>query len=123
MSQHENRISDAQSTDWVGGNAAFEEGDIARRPVQPQPVDEAGATLIEHKVDTGDIWRMCQTKDAPIRDWVGLAVRRARESGWPAVFWLDETRAHDAELLAKVRPERRAGSDLDQRGQPIEGRE
>jgi isocitrate dehydrogenase len=63
-----------------------------------------GETLLSHEVQEGDIWRMCQTKDAPIRDWVGLAVRRARESGWPAVFWLDETRAHDAELLAKVRP-------------------
>ena len=62
-------------------------------------------TLLEHAVSEGDIWRMCQTKDAPIRDWVQLAVARARATGWPAVFWLDETRAHDAELLTKVRDE------------------
>jgi isocitrate dehydrogenase len=68
-------------------------------------IDSTETTLLEHQVDTGDIWRMCQTKDAPIRDWVSLAVARARETGWPAVFWLDETRAHDAQLLAKVRPE------------------
>jgi isocitrate dehydrogenase len=68
-------------------------------------VDGRGETLLSHEVETGDIWRMCQTKDAPIRDWVQLAVGRARETGWPAVFWLDETRAHDAELLKKVRPE------------------
>jgi isocitrate dehydrogenase len=67
-------------------------------------VDEAGATLIEHAVDAGDIWRMCQTKDAAIQDWVRLAVSRARATGAPAVFWLDETRAHDAQLLEKVRP-------------------
>jgi isocitrate dehydrogenase len=59
--------------------------------------------LLEHRVEAGDIWRACQTKDAAIRDWVALAVRRARATGWPAVFWLDETRAHDAELIAKVR--------------------
>ncbi|HEV2786481.1 MAG TPA: NADP-dependent isocitrate dehydrogenase, partial [Solirubrobacteraceae bacterium] len=67
-------------------------------------VDGAGATLLEHEVEAGDIWRMCQTKDAPIQDWVRLAVRRARATGAPAVFWLDETRPHDAELLKKVRP-------------------
>ena len=67
-------------------------------------VDADGATLLEHEVDRGDIWRMCQTKDAPIQDWVGLAVGRARATGVPAVFWLDESRAHDAELLEKVRP-------------------
>jgi isocitrate dehydrogenase len=80
-------------------------------------VDEAGATLIEHQVETGDIWRMCQTKDAPIQDWVRLAVSRARESGSPAVFWLDETRAHDAQLLHKVRP---ALDELDTDGLEIE---
>jgi isocitrate dehydrogenase len=63
-----------------------------------------GTTLLEHDVDTGDIWRMCQTKDAAIRDWVGLAVERARVSGMPVIFWLDESRAHDAELLGKVHP-------------------
>ncbi|HLJ03717.1 MAG TPA: NADP-dependent isocitrate dehydrogenase [Solirubrobacteraceae bacterium] len=67
-------------------------------------VDRNGHTLLEHEVESGDIWRMCQTKDAPIRDWVRLAVARARATGAPAVFWLDETRAHDAELLKKVRP-------------------
>ena len=61
-----------------------------------------GDVLIEHDVQPGDIWRACQTKDAPIRDWVKLAVTRARASGSPAVFWLDETRAHDANLIAKV---------------------
>jgi isocitrate dehydrogenase len=66
-------------------------------------VDSGGTTLLEHQVEPGDIWRGCQTKDAPIADWVRLAVERARETGWPAVFWLDETRAHDAEVLAKVR--------------------
>ena len=58
--------------------------------------------LIEHEVNPGDIWRMCQTKDVPIRDWVKLAVTRARATGSPAIFWLDETRAHDANLIAKV---------------------
>ncbi len=65
-------------------------------------VDEEGAVLLEHAVSTGDIWRMCQTKDVPIRDWVKLAVTRARATGAPAVFWLDEQRAHDANLIAKV---------------------
>ena len=68
-------------------------------------VDGDGVTLLEHAVQPGDIWRMCQTKDAPIRDWVALAIGRARASGWPAVFWLDEARPHDAELLRKVRAE------------------
>jgi isocitrate dehydrogenase len=66
-------------------------------------VDDGGATLMELEVQAGDIWRMCQTKDAAVRDWVRLAVSRARETGAPAIFWLDETRAHDAQLLAKVR--------------------
>jgi isocitrate dehydrogenase len=66
-------------------------------------VNAAGETLLEHEVGAGDIWRACQTKDVPIRDWVKLAVTRARASGTPAVFWLDETRAHDAQLIAKVR--------------------
>jgi len=65
-------------------------------------IDSAGAVLIEHAVEEGDIWRACQTKDAPIRDWVKLAVNRARLSQTPAVFWLDEKRAHDARILAKV---------------------
>jgi isocitrate dehydrogenase len=57
---------------------------------------------MQHEVETGDIWRMCQAKDAPIRDWVKLAVNRARETGTPAVFWLDENRAHDAEVIKKI---------------------
>ncbi|MDZ7847586.1 MAG: NADP-dependent isocitrate dehydrogenase [Owenweeksia sp.] len=65
-------------------------------------ITEDGDVLLEHEVNTGDIWRMCQTKDDPIRDWVKLAVKRARESGLPAVFWLDENRAHDRELINKV---------------------
>jgi isocitrate dehydrogenase len=65
-------------------------------------VDDAGNTVFEHTVETGDIWRMCQTKDAPIQDWVKLAVDRARISGAPAVFWLDQARAHDAQVIAKV---------------------
>ncbi|MGX5714440.1 NADP-dependent isocitrate dehydrogenase [Arthrobacter sp. MAHUQ-56] len=67
-----------------------------------QVVDGSGNVLIEHEVSVGDIWRACQTKDAPIRDWVKLAVTRARASQTPAVFWLDEERAHDANLIAKV---------------------
>jgi isocitrate dehydrogenase len=63
----------------------------------------AGNALLSHDVEAGDIWRACQTKDAPIKDWVQLAVSRARATGSPAVFWLDETRAHDAEVLKKVR--------------------
>ncbi|MCL8025195.1 NADP-dependent isocitrate dehydrogenase [Nocardioides bruguierae] len=63
----------------------------------------AGDVLISHDVQPGDIWRACQTKDAPIRDWVKLAVTRARATGDPAVFWLDEERAHDANLIAKVK--------------------
>ena len=65
-------------------------------------VDERGTKLIEHAVEAGDIWRACQVKDAPIRDWVKLAVTRARITGAPAVFWLDKNRAHDAQLIDKV---------------------
>jgi len=65
-------------------------------------VTASGQTLMEHAVEEGDIWRMCQTKDAPIRDWVRLAVSRARATGSPAIFWLDSERAHDASLIAKV---------------------
>ncbi len=67
-------------------------------------VDAEGNALLEHEVQAGDIWRACQTKDAAIQDWVRLAVERARATGTPAVFWLDETRAHDAEVLKKVKP-------------------
>ncbi len=65
-------------------------------------VDEAGNELLAHTVAAGDIWRACQTKDAPVQDWVKLAVSRARLSNTPAVFWLDKARAHDAQLIAKV---------------------
>ena len=67
-----------------------------------QIIDQDGNVLIEHNVEEGDIWRMCQAKDAPIQDWVKLAVTRARNSGMPAVFWLDDERAHDAQLIKKV---------------------
>lgn len=68
-------------------------------------VSRSGDVLLEHEVEPGDIWRMCQTKDAAVRDWVKLAVTRARATGTPAVFWLDRTRAHDVELLRKVEEE------------------
>lgn len=66
-------------------------------------IDEAGKVLLSHEVEAADIWRMCQVKDAPVRDWVKLAVGRARDTGVPAVFWLDENRAHDRELIKKVK--------------------
>jgi isocitrate dehydrogenase len=66
-------------------------------------VDSGGDVLLEHDVEAGDIWRACQTKDVPVRDWVKLAVTRARATGAPAIFWLNETRPHDAHLIAKVR--------------------
>jgi isocitrate dehydrogenase len=64
--------------------------------------DDSGNILMEHDVEEGDIWRMCQTKDEPIKDWVKLAVKRAKATGWPAIFWLNENRAHDAQLIKKV---------------------
>jgi isocitrate dehydrogenase len=80
-------------------------------------IDDGGTTLLEHDVAAGDIWRMCQTKDAAIHDWVRLAVDRAKATGAPAVFWLDETRPHDQQLLAKVRPRL---DELDTEGAQIE---
>ncbi len=65
-------------------------------------IDEAGAILMQHDVEAGDIWRGCQAKDLPIQDWVKLAVRRARATGAPAIFWLDKNRAHDAQMIEKV---------------------
>ena len=65
-------------------------------------VDSSGEILIKHTVEEGDIWRMCQTKDDPIKDWVKLAVNRAKATNWPAVFWLNENRSHDKELIKKV---------------------
>jgi isocitrate dehydrogenase len=76
-----------------------------------------GDVLLSHEVETGDIWRACQTKDAPVRNWVELAVSRARATGVPAVFWLDETRGHDAEVLKKVRAQL---AELDTDGLTIE---
>jgi len=67
-----------------------------------QVIDSDGTILIEHTVEKGDIWRMCQVKDAPIQDWIKLAVRRAKASDTPAIFWLDKNRAHDAEIIKKI---------------------
>ncbi|WP_285727300.1 NADP-dependent isocitrate dehydrogenase [Psychromicrobium xiongbiense] len=89
----------AQAAEEYGShNKTFE---IARAGTV-QVVASDGTVLMEHTVEPGDIWRACQTKDIPVRDWVKLAVTRARASQTPAVFWLDETRAHDAQLIAKV---------------------
>jgi isocitrate dehydrogenase len=79
-------------------------------------LDANGNVLMEHEVEPGDIWRMCQTKRPVIEDWVRLAVERARATGWPTVFWLDETRAHDQQVLAVVRP---ALAELDTDGLDI----
>ena len=68
-----------------------------------QVLNDSGAVLMEHKVEEGDIWRMCQVKDLPIQDWVKLAVKRARATEVPALFWLNENRAHDAQLIQKVK--------------------
>ena len=65
-------------------------------------VDTAGNVLLERPVEAGDVFRMCQVKDAPIQDWVKLAVNRGRLTGFPVIFWLDKNRAHDAELIKKV---------------------
>ena len=80
-------------------------------------LDSSGAVLLEHDVEPGDIWRACQTKDAPVADWVRLAVERARATGLPAVFWLDDTRPHHFEILAKVE---RCLADHDTNGLQIE---
>merc|ERR1711871_638522 len=65
-------------------------------------LNSKGEVVLEHDVQTGDIWRSCQTKDVAIKDWVKLAVTRSKACGWPAIFWLDEARAHDAQIIAKV---------------------
>ena len=91
----------AQKAEEYGSHdKTFEIADAGHGPRRRRRRHDA----LEHEVEPGDIWRMCQTKDAPIQDWVRLAVARARATGAPAVFWLDETRAHDAEVLKKVRP-------------------
>jgi isocitrate dehydrogenase len=87
------------------------------RPGVVRVVGDDRSVLLEHRVERGDIWRMCQTKDAAIKDWVRLAVERARTTGAPAVFWLDESRAHDTQLIEKVR---RAFEELDTDGLQIE---
>jgi isocitrate dehydrogenase len=69
---------------------------------QVKIIDASGSVLLEQSVEAGDIFRMCQVKDAPIQDWVKLAVSRARDTGWPTIFWLDENRSHDAQLITKV---------------------
>ncbi|HMM93613.1 NADP-dependent isocitrate dehydrogenase [Phycicoccus sp.] len=89
----------AQKAEEYGSHDKTFEMDTAGRV---EVVDGSGEVLMSHDVEAGDIWRACQTKDAPIRDWVKLAVTRARASATPAVFWLDETRAHDRNLIAKV---------------------
>lgn len=89
----------AQAAEEYGSHdKTFEVGSAG----QVQVVDSSGTVLLEHDVEAGDIWRACQTKDVPIRNWIELAVNRARASGTPAVFWLDAERAHDANLIAKV---------------------
>ncbi len=89
----------AQAAEEYGSHdKTFEIG----RPGTVRVVNRAGDALIEHAVQPGDIWRACQTKDVPIRDWVKLAVTRARATGDPAIFWLDDTRAHDLNLIDKV---------------------
>jgi isocitrate dehydrogenase len=90
----------AQAAEEYGSHdKTFEIG----KPGTVRVTDQAGNILFEHKVGVGDIWRLCQTKDVAVRDWVKLAITRARLSGMPTVFWLDETRPHDANLIAKVR--------------------
>ncbi|MDH5710198.1 MAG: NADP-dependent isocitrate dehydrogenase [Gammaproteobacteria bacterium] len=89
----------AQKAEEYGShNKTFEIPDAGTVSV----TDASGNTLMQHKVEQGDIWRMCQTKDLPIRDWVKLAVNRARLTGQPAIFWLDKNRAHDVNLITKV---------------------
>ncbi|HKO29222.1 MAG TPA: NADP-dependent isocitrate dehydrogenase [Solirubrobacteraceae bacterium] len=105
----------AQSAEEYGSHdKTFEIAETGH--VRVVAVDD-GQTLLEHAVSAGDIWRMCQTKDAPIQDWIRLAVSRSRELKTPAIFWLDESRGHDAEVLRKVRA---ALDELDTDGAEIE---
>jgi isocitrate dehydrogenase len=102
--------------------AAEEYGSHDKTFVIPAPgsvrvTDSSGKVLLEQSVQEGDIWRACQTKDAPVQDWVKLAVNRARLSGTPAIFWLDEKRAHDAQIIAKVK---RYLADYDTKGLDIQ---
>ncbi len=103
---HDHGLGAQRRPDGPGGRGVRHPRQDLRDPDRPAPCAWStanGNALLEHAVSAGDIWRACQTKDAPIRDWVKLAVNRARATGDPAVFWLDETRAHDAQLIAKVR--------------------
>ena len=102
-----------QAEEYGSHDKTFEIGG----PGTVRVIDGNGDVLLSHEVQAGDIWRACQTKDAPVRNWVQLAVGRARATGVPAVFWLDETRAHDAEVLKKVRAEL---ADADTDGLTIE---
>jgi isocitrate dehydrogenase len=91
----------AQAAEEYGSHDKTFELDSAGRV---RVLDDHDAVLLEHQVEPGDIWRMCRTTDAAVQDWVSLAVDRGRETGWPIVFWLDEDRAHDRQVLEKVRP-------------------
>jgi isocitrate dehydrogenase len=91
----------AQAAEEYGSHDKTFELDSAGRV---RVLDDHDAVLLEHQVEPGDIWRMCQTTDAAVQDWVSLAAGRGRETGWPIVFWLDEDRAHDRQVLEKVRP-------------------
>jgi isocitrate dehydrogenase len=93
----------AQAAEEYGShNKTFEIPANGTVRVTKKGTDGSAVMLLEHQVEAGDIWRACQTKDAPIQDWVKLAVKRARASGDPAIFWLDSSRAHDAQIIAKV---------------------
>ena len=93
----------AQAAEEYGShNKTFEIPAAGTVRVTKKGTDGSPVILLEHPVEAGDIWRACQTKDAPIQDWVKLAVKRARASGDPAIFWLDQNRAHDAQIIAKV---------------------
>jgi isocitrate dehydrogenase len=104
----------AQAAEEYGSHDKTFELDSAGRV---RVLDDHDAVLLEHQVEPGDIWRMCQTTDAAVQDWVSLAAGRGRETGWPIVFWLDEDRAHDRQVLEKVRP---AFGQLDTDGLQLE---
>jgi isocitrate dehydrogenase len=104
----------AQAAEEYGSHDKTFELDAAGRV---RVLDDRDAVLLEHQVEAGDIWRMCQTTDAAIQDWITLAVERGRETGWPIIFWLDEDRAHDRQVLDKVRP---ALGQLDTGGLQVE---
>jgi isocitrate dehydrogenase len=104
----------AQAAEEYGSHDKTFELDSAGRV---RVLDDQDAVLLDHQVEAGDIWRMCQTTDAAVQDWVSLAVARGQETGWPIVFWLDEERPHDRQLLQKVRP---ALENLDTDGLRIE---